>query len=96
MYKIIESAVHNGHLLHRIEATSTMCFGNFIIKPGTKGGWIESESNLGEAVADNAMTLLLVTMLLSTAMPLSRTAQKCMVMRKLAIVMLRFSGMREL
>lgn len=42
MYKIIESTVRNGHLLHRIEATSTMCFGNFIIKPG---GWIES--NLG-------------------------------------------------
>lgn len=41
MYRIIESTVHNGHLLHRIEA---MCFGNFIIKPG---GWIESESNLG-------------------------------------------------
>lgn len=43
--------MHNGHLLHRIEA---MCFGNFIIKPG---GWIESESNLGETawVADNAM-----------------------------------------
>ena len=49
MYRIIESTVHNGHLLHRIEAMSTMCFGNFIIKPGTKGGWIESESNLGEA-----------------------------------------------
>lgn len=44
MYKIIESTV--GHLLNRIEAISTMCFGNFIIKPGTKGGW--SESNLGE------------------------------------------------
>lgn len=57
MYRIIESAVHNGHLLHRIEAMSTMCFGNFIIKPGTKGGWIESESNLCETawVADNAM-----------------------------------------
>lgn len=57
MYKITESTVHNGHLLHRIEATSTMCFGNFIIKPGTKGGLIESESNLGETawVADNAM-----------------------------------------
>lgn len=36
MYRIIEST---GHLLHRIEAMSTMCF---IIKPGTKGGWIES------------------------------------------------------
>lgn len=49
MYRIIESTVHNGHLLHRIEAMSTMCFDNFIIKPGTKGGWIESESNLCEA-----------------------------------------------
>lgn len=29
----LESTVHNGHLLHRIEATDTMCFGNFIIKP---------------------------------------------------------------
>ena len=57
MYKLIESDVHNGHLLHRIEATDTMCFGNFIIKPGTRGGWIESESNLGETawVADEAM-----------------------------------------
>ena len=54
MYKLIESDVHNGHLLHRIEATDTMCFGNFIIKPG---GWIESESNLGKTawVADNAI-----------------------------------------
>lgn len=34
-----------------------MCFGNFIIKPGTKGGWIESESNLGETamVYDDAV-----------------------------------------
>lgn len=40
MYKITESTVHNGNLLHRIEAISTMCFDNFIIKPGTKGGWI--------------------------------------------------------
>ena len=57
MYKLIESDVHNGHLLHRIEATDTMCFGNFIIKPGTRGGWIENESNLSKTawVADEAM-----------------------------------------
>lgn len=53
--KILEDSITvDGHILHRIEA---MCFGNFIIKPGTKCGWIESESNLGETawVADNAM-----------------------------------------
>lgn len=39
MYKIIESTVHNGHLLHRIEA---MCFGNFIIVAGlrVKATWV--------------------------------------------------------
>jgi hypothetical protein len=88
MYRITESTVHNGHLLHRIEATSTMCFGNFIIKPGTKGGWIESESNLGETawVADNAMVYDdAVVRDHAVAMLLSKTAQRCMAMRKLAI-----------
>ena len=100
MYKIIESTVHN---LHRIEATSTMCFGNFIIKPGTKGGWIESESNLGKTawVADNAMVYDDAVVSDHAAMLLSKTAQRCMVMRKLVtrpsfVIMLKFSGMREL
>lgn len=72
MYKIIESS----HLLHRIEATDTMCFGNFIIKPGTRGGWIENESNLGKIawVADNAMVY--DNAIVSDAMLLLRTTQR--------------------
>lgn len=57
---------------------STMCFGNFIIKPG---GWIESESNLGETawVADNAMVYddAVHAVIYGNA-----AAQRCMVMQK--------------
>lgn len=48
MYKIIETVERAGHKFYRIEATSTMCFGDTIIKPGTKGGLIENECNLGK------------------------------------------------
>lgn len=46
-------------------------------------------------VADNAMVYDDAVVSDHAAMLLSRTAQKCMVMRKLVII-LRFSGMREL
>lgn len=97
MYRIIESTVHNGHLLHRIEAMSTMCFGNFIIKPGTKGGWIESESNLGGLLTMpwSTMTLLLVTYGNAIVKDCAKV-YGCAKIGDKAIAMLRFSGMREL
>lgn len=103
MYKIIESTVHNGHLLHRIEATSTMCFDNFIIKPGTKGGWIESESNLGETawVADNAMIYDDAVVSDHAVIYGNAIVKDCAKVYGYAKIsdkatMLRFSGMREL
>lgn len=47
MYKIIETAEHYGHILHRIEAIDTLNFGDVVVAPGTRGGWIESKENLG-------------------------------------------------
>ena len=44
-YKITdETIVHNGHILHRIEALKDFA----TIKKGEKGGWVEDEFNLSQ------------------------------------------------
>ena len=53
MYKIIETAEHYGHVLHKIEAIDTLNFGDVVVAPGTRGG----KENLGPDawLFDNAM-----------------------------------------
>lgn len=46
MYKIIETTKYYGHVLHKIEAIDTLTFGDIVVAPGTRGGWIESKENL--------------------------------------------------
>lgn len=40
MYKIIETTKYYG--LHKIEAIDTLTFGDIVVAPGTRGGWIEN------------------------------------------------------
>lgn len=42
MYKIIKTAEHYGHVLHRIEAIESFNIGDCLVIPGDKGGWIEN------------------------------------------------------
>lgn len=37
MYKIIETAEHYGHVLHKIEAIDTLAFGDIVVTPEVAG-----------------------------------------------------------